>query len=467
MEKQDSEFSKEELAAILKENILLKQQIEELKKDQLYFNALLNEIPAAIYFKDRNSRFLKASNFMAKAFKVENTNAIVGKTDFELQPLEHAEKAFADEQSVIKTGIPLIDKAEKILRPDNQYHWMLTTKLPLKDDKGNIIGLVGIGKDITRIKELELSIVSKNEELISAEEELRQIIDELEIVHEEIIQQKEEIELQKEKIVAQNLILEDHKNILEHLVQKRTEELRMAVLKAEESDRLKSAFLANVSHEIRTPMNAIVGFSQLLNSPEISQDDLAKYIDLINNSAKSLMTLINDILDLSMIQSDQMVIQEHDFGINQMLNDLFAIFSISNDNSVIDFKLNNPIKNKNLILRSDIQRINQLLSNLVTNAFKFTSKGSIELGVILYKSRIVFYVSDTGIGIPKQSLKYIFDRFRKIEKGFKTVFRGAGLGLAISKNLADRLGGELTVTSTLGKGSTFSFSLPKAKIVSN
>jgi PAS domain S-box-containing protein len=445
----------------------LKNRIKELENIQNNLDTLLNNIPIAIYFKDKDSKFIRASKFMADVFKAGNPENMIGKSDFDYHFPEHANKAFQEEQNVIKTEKPLIDIIEKLVRPDNSIHWMVSTKLPLKDKGGNIVGLFGVGRDITAMKEMELSLVQKNEELLAAEEELHQTIEELQTVQEELIRQKDQIEEQSAKILEQNKILESHKNNLEKLVDERTSELTVAKRKAEESDGLKSAFLANMSHEIRTPMNSIVGFSHLLNSPRVTKQDFKSYIELINVSANSLLTLIDDILDLSLIHSDQLIIHEKEFSLNQLMDTIKAIYSIKITNPLVNFTVVNNEESKNLLIMSDMHRLNQILVNLLNNANKFTERGVIELRVKIIETNLVFCVRDTGIGIPKSQLNYIFDRFTKIEDHRSELYRGAGLGLAISINLANRLGADLRVESRLGNGSFFSLILPSSKIVNS
>jgi signal transduction histidine kinase/ligand-binding sensor domain-containing protein/CheY-like chemotaxis protein len=285
--------------------------------------------------------------------------------------------------------------------------------------------------------------------------------------HEKLIQQHEEISSQNEllsemsqEILKQNSELESHRSNLEKLVVDRTKELEIALRKAEESDRLKSAFLANMSHEIRTPMNAIVGFANLLKDHELDPDEKTEFIEIINANSETLLVLIDDILDLSLIEANQLTIKKDIFGLNEMLDHLFSSYSLMNKKSELKIKLGNELHELNLKLNSDRVRIKQVLANLLNNAYKFTEKGSIELGAQRKEEQIVFYVKDTGIGIDDGEVDSIFDRFRKSHSANNTLYRGTGLGLAISKALANLLGGGLKVETSLGQGSTFYFYLP-------
>ncbi len=269
------------------------------------------------------------------------------------------------------------------------------------------------------------------------------------------------------KIEQQKKELEQHRNHLEKLIEQRTEELIAAKEKAEESDKLKSAFLANMSHEIRTPMNAIVGFSNLLGDRELTLDEREEFISLINSNSESLLVLIEDILDLSLIEANQVLIRHEIFDINELLESIYSSFALNNKKPDLEIKLNNNLKNNNIRIDSDKFRTKQILSNLMSNAYKFTDKGSIELGVQLKNDVLVFYVKDTGIGISNEDKDFIFERFRKLGKEKISAYRGAGLGLAISKRLAELMCGELTVDSQIGSGSNFCFTIPFSFVKSN
>lgn len=243
------------------------------------------------------------------------------------------------------------------------------------------------------------------------------------------------------------------------------EELQIALEQAQESDRLKSAFLANMSHEIRTPMNAILGFSDLLGQPENTPDEQAHFTSIIRNAGGRLMHIINDIIDLSKLDSKQVRITPTVCNIGKILQ-----------TTVEAFRESELLKKKpglllitefdgsehNLITETDAIRLQQVLDNLITNAIKYTSKGTITLGVHLLKKDgrevLEFYVSDTGKGIPADKLRIIFERFRQVEE--QEYREGAGLGLSISKALVELLGGAISVASEPGKGTIFSFTIP-------
>ncbi len=293
----------------------------------------------------------------------------------------------------------------------------------------------------------------------------RRLKKENEFLEQKVLERTQQINEQKEELIQQNEIIETHKKELEHLVDKRTAELKKAKEKAEESDRLKSAFLANMSHEIRTPLNAIIGFSSLLSGDDFEIDDKKRFYKIINENTEFLLRLIDDILDLSIIEANQLIINKTVFQINELMDNLYSNFALTNKNKEVEIKLNNTVHSQYLNVYTDRLRLRQILINLMQNAIKFTEKGFIELGLFSENNNLIFYVKDTGTGISEKNQKLIFDRFRKLNKDGSV--RGIGLGLAISKRLADIFGGNITLESELGKGSTFYLIINKEKIITN
>ncbi len=236
-------------------------------------------------------------------------------------------------------------------------------------------------------------------------------------------------------------------------------ELIRAKEHAEESDNLKTAFLQNMSHEIRTPLNGIIGFSELLNDEFISKVDTMRFTSIIKQSGKRLIEIVNNVLDISKIQTGQLEIHKKNILIHLVLEDLFIFFSpIAN---VRNIKLNCNFENdKTTVIFSDEAKLYQILSNLINNALKFTKSGSIDFGFINKNNAVEFYVKDTGIGISKELYEKVFLRFVQAEMSQTRSFEGAGLGLAICKGLVELLGGKIWVESQLNKGTTFYFTLP-------
>ncbi len=293
-------------------------------------------------------------------------------------------------------------------------------------------------------------------------------------------EEKESVERQRDKIAEQNeeLIiteqeLEQHKSNLEKLVKERTkalqqtnEELMKAKQKAESSDKLKTAFLANMSHEIRTPMNAILGFSDLLKN-DLHPEKKNQYLSIIQGKGKLLLQLINDIVDIAKIESDQMEIVRHPFDFEKLMNDVQIVFSqrIKTLNKPVTIKIEK--KDINHLLVSDEIRVKQILYNLVDNAVKYTDSGEIIIAYAIIQDWLEINISDTGVGIPEDKLQTVFNRFERVNISHTKPKEGTGLGLSISKKLTELLGGQLSVKSELGKGSTFTFRIPFEKTDSN
>jgi signal transduction histidine kinase len=235
--------------------------------------------------------------------------------------------------------------------------------------------------------------------------------------------------------------------------------------KAEESDNLKSAFLANVSHEIRTPLNSIVGFSSLLIDPNLDEVIRKTYVDLIESNTESLLVLIDEIMDLSKIEAQQLTLKMQDFSIDGLMEELFAIFNQVHKKHAVELRIAKPDPGKELFVFSDRVRVRQVFVNLLTNALKFTDSGYVEMGYLLLgNEEFALYVKDSGIGISKEHHEAIFQRFRKLNENVGKIYRGTGLGLAITKKLTELLGGRIWIESEPGQGSTFFFTLQDCQL---
>ncbi len=232
--------------------------------------------------------------------------------------------------------------------------------------------------------------------------------------------------------------------------------------KAEESDRLKTAFLHNVSHEIRTPLNAIIGFSGLLDQQGLTESERKEYISIIFKSNDQLLSIINDILNISYIQTGQVRMNKSKFDAGLMLKTLHRQFYPEVIRKNIEFRISKVPENE-LLLVSDENKIIQVVSNLLSNAIKFTQSGYIDIGLTRQDNKVVFYVSDSGIGIPSDKQPNIFERFYQVDVSDSRQFGGMGLGLSISKAYVEYLGGKIWVDSVPGKGSSFYFSIPETK----
>ncbi|MBI9056257.1 MAG: PAS domain S-box protein [Labilibaculum sp.] len=337
-------------------------------------------------------------NRLFEQFNGLENNELIGKTDFDFYPEELAEFYWQKDLAVLSSSESVRFVSWAVSAKEGKRILTETIKTPMHDVDGKLLGVLGVSRDITEIKKTE-------EELVKAKE------------------------------------------------------------KAEESDKLKSIFLANMSHEIRTPMNAIMGFSELLVTPEIDDDEKSQYINIIQSSGNRLLQLIDDIVDVSKLELDQLSINKSESNLYELFTHCINVFkngSLLSEKVNVNLNLNFEEKYRNLFLSTDVNRFQQILDNLISNAIRFSDSGTIELGFSIKKSAkesfIEVYIKDEGIGIPKDKQELIFERFRQ---GDEDQFNdGTGLGLSISKGLVERLGGEIRCESELGKGSTFFFTLP-------
>lgn len=242
----------------------------------------------------------------------------------------------------------------------------------------------------------------------------------------------------------------------------KTEQLNRITKKAEESNRLKSSFLANMSHEIRTPLNAIQGFSELLSNEDLSSEKKKKYEKIINTNCNSLTHLIDEILDLSKIESGLISIKKQKFELIHFLEELIEQYKTSlSDNENVKILFINQLKENTLEINADRFRLKQILNNLINNAIKFTSRGNITIRLdYTGNSELLFSVEDEGIGMDESEIDSIFDRFRKIENDSSNLYRGSGLGLNICRKLLELMDGKIWVKSEKNHGSSFYFTLP-------
>jgi len=237
-------------------------------------------------------------------------------------------------------------------------------------------------------------------------------------------------------------------------------QLQKAKEKAEESDRLKSAFLQNISHEIRTPMNSIMGFTSLIGSPDTSSEMEASFIKAIQNSSNQLLLIINDIVDVSSIEANLSESNITDFNLNSTLNNLYSEFKSKASAKNVSFSLKSGLSDDNSMIRTDQTSLIRVISNLLNNAIKFTNKGQIVFGYFIKESRIEFFVSDTGIGIHSDFHLKVFNSFFQVENSLSRTFGGTGLGLYICKAYVELMGGKIWLESELRKGSIFFFNIP-------
>ena len=237
-------------------------------------------------------------------------------------------------------------------------------------------------------------------------------------------------------------------------------QLKKAKEKAEESDRLKTAFLHNISHEIRTPLNAILGFGALLSDSGIPKEEQESYLESIQDGSDQLLSIISTLLDISSAEAKALQMHETSFNINTTLRSLHKQFLLKTSENSNTLELNMGLNDEHAFIRTDSTRLIQIISNLLVNAFKFTSNGKIEFGYKVKDVELEFYVFDSGIGIPSDQHSIIFDSFYQVEGALNRKYGGTGLGLSICKAYVELLGGRIWVTSVLGAGSQFYFTIP-------
>ena len=370
----------------------------QLAYERDLLRVLLDNVPDRIYFKDLQSRFLRVSAAMARQMGFTDPSEAVGKTDFNIFTELHARPAFEDEQEIIRSGQPIIDKTEEETWQDGRVMWVLTSKLPFRDRTGEIIGTFGISRDITMLKVAE-------------------------------------------------------------------RELAKARDAALESARLKSEFLANMSHEIRTPMNAIIGMAGLLLDTELTREQ-REFAEIIRSSADALLTIINDILDLSKIEAGKLSVEEVDFDLRDTVESTIELLAERADARHLELGclIQGDVPRH---LTGDPGRIRQVLTNLVGNAIKFTDHGEVVVQVSCEKMEdthaiIRFEVMDTGIGIPEDAQSRLFQAFTQVDGSYTRRHGGTGLGLAISRQLVDLMHGQIGFASKGSGGSTFWFTVDVA-----
>ena len=236
--------------------------------------------------------------------------------------------------------------------------------------------------------------------------------------------------------------------------------LELAKQKAEESDKLKSAFLSNIAHEIRTPMHGILGFADMLKTASLSAEQMQEYITIIEKSSARMLNTITDLIEISRIESGQTEINQSLINIDGQLDSIYAIFKPEAEKKGVHLTINNNSETEGSQIRTDREKLDTILTQLLKNAIKYTKRGSIEIGYVLKDKYIEYYVKDTGIGIDMDKQQAIFGRFTQADNSLSKIYEGAGLGLSITKAYVEMLDGTIWVESEPGKGSTFYFTLP-------
>jgi PAS domain S-box-containing protein len=372
--------------------------------------SLMDNIPDSIYFKDEENRLLMVNNSLARGLGL-TVEQVIGKTDFDLFPAKDAEKYFADDSHVLKTGKSIINKIEKSYGPDGKVQYVSTTKIPRIDASGRIVGTIGITRNVT--------------ERLLAEEELRAL-----------------------------------KDGLEEKVKERTRELEESQEKLVRMYNIKSEFINTVSHELRTPLTVMKEGISLVSDGTAGElnDNQKKFLGIAMDNIDRLARLIDDVLDLSKLESGRMQFSVARGNLNELLDNVIKSYEPLIAKKGL--KLRKDLSPSLPLIKFDKDRIAQVLYNLITNAIKFTDKGSISIRSRKRGDRVEVSVEDTGRGIRTKDMPRLFQKFEQINPEDGPRNKGTGLGLVIIKQIIEQLGGEIRVESQYGKSSRFTFTLP-------
>ena len=537
------EKKKRSISELLKEISKLQKRIKELENkksvstndavvhDRLFLRSIIDNLPDAIYVKDKDARKIIANLTDVKNIGLSSEDELLNKTDFDFYPKEIAEGFLADDKSVLQSGKAMINREEFFVDKEGNKHWLLTSKIPLRDHNKNIIGIIGIGRNITDRKLAEESLEYERNFLktlinslpdaiyakdtagrktianladllnmgFTSEEEVlgktdydffpKEIAEKFYANDRSIIEKgnavlnKEEYFFDKEgnkhwlqtskvplrdsndevvgligisrDITAQKIAEEELKKTYEKL-EKTNEDLKKA-------NRVKAEFLANMSHEIRTPLNAVIGLTELLLRTPLN-DEQKDYVQTILNSGDILLSLINDILDFSKIEAQKIDLENQPFDLMVCIEEALDLVAGKADDKGIElaYSLEKGLPTR---FMGDVTRLRQILVNLLSNSIKFTEKGEVIISVSgqlldSYSYKLNFSVRDTGIGIKPEVCKTLFQAFTQADASTTRKFGGTGLGLTISKKLSELMGGTMWVESDgIGKGSTFYFTI--------
>jgi len=419
--------------------VLLRYKVRKvtikIKKSEEIFKTFMEHSTAYVYIKDESLKHIYSNQKVKEIDKKTSLNDFESaSTIFDPETVKKLEDADRKILNFETKQLSLIYSFQL----DNTIRWLHDYKflLQLPNEKAKV---GGVALDITKLKEAEEELLLANKIVEQHKLDLQIKNEEYESINEELSETNQLLLLAKEK--------------------------------AEESDRLKTAFLQNMSHEIRTPLNAISGFSGMLNKPELSEEKRKSFVSIIQNSSNQLVSIVSDILTISSLETKQEKLNVEKVCINNIIVDLLAIFKQHAQNQNISLYAKQHLSNSQSEIYSDKTKITQILTNLLTNALKFTHKGVIEFGYTLRQAQgsvgelvepieMEFYVKDTGIGINPEFHDKIFERFRQADKSINKLYGGTGLGLSISKAFAELLGGKIWVHSEFEKGSTFYFTIP-------
>jgi len=515
------ELVDERAAQLTTTNEQLQQEITEreraesaLSDERNMLRTLIDSLPDYIFVKDTESRFIINNTSHSRVLGVTTPEEVIGKTDFDFFPEELAKQYYADEQSIIQSGQPLINREEFTLDKDGKKQWLLTSKVPSRDSNGSIVGFVGVSRDITERKLVQEALqreMAKLEAMISGMEEGVMFADTQDCIVEANPYLCQLMQMNRDEVIGKTLLdlhygadtdwlrnqiqtfrsqpdsppaiiqcsLRDSQMILRMQPIYRSgvydgvllniidvTELINAKREAEKANLAKSEFLANMSHELRTPLNSIIGFAEVLRDGicgELNEEQTESVLD-IYESGKHLLQMINDILDLSKVEAGKMELQLEEFPLPDAINDIQSIIRDIANKKRLKLQVVVPEVLPNFY--ADQMKFKQIMYNLLSNAVKFTpDEGSITIEAGLSNDEFLVSVADTGIGIHQKEQEAIFDEFKQVDSSRSRQYEGTGLGLALTKRLVELHGGKIWLDSEgLGKGSKFSFTLPTREL---
>lgn len=504
-----------------------KQMEEALAYERDLLRALLTNTPDLIYLKDTELRILRCSASMARWLGLGSPDQAIGRTDFDFLPKEVAQSRYEEEQQLLLTRRPVLEKLEEMTDAEGVVHSVITNKVPLYSATGSLRGLIGISTEVTRLLQTEKALRMAQQRYrdfferavegifqttpdghyrdanpalakmygYESREDLMEALTDIE--HQLYVnphRREEFVKLMREKgkvtgfesevyrrdgsriwisenaqaVQDENGEVLYYEGTVEDITARKKAELESenARRAAVESARLKTEFLTNVSHEIRTPMNGIVGIAGLLAETPLTEEQ-REYVETIRSSAGALQELINDLLDLSKIEAGRMALEKVPFALRELTEttiDVVAERAHQKNLELVSW-INCDLP---AAVQGDAGRLRQVLLNLVANAIKFTEKGEVLVHVLKVAETpqqitVRFEVRDTGIGIPPEAQGRIFQSFVQADGSTTRRYGGTGLGLAISKQLVELMGGRIGVHSTPGQGSTFWFEVPLDK----
>lgn len=496
-----------------------KKKERELQESRQFLKSIYEGVNHSIFvvdvLSDGTYRY-RGINRLHELLTGLSNEAVVGKSPGEVIDPLSAEKVVRHYDDCVRGDAPV--RYEEQLSFGGREMWWETVLNPIHSEEGGISRIIGTSTDITRHKQTEAAlkklgvavkqspavvvitgldgtieyvnpkftrltgysareVIGKNPRVFKSGMVPKEVYDKLwkrvlagQEWHGEFYNKKKNGELYWEEAVIAPILNEEgiitsFVAVKEDITEKKKlwSELIAAKEKAEESDRLKTAFLANISHEIRTPMNGILGFSELLKEPHLSGEEQAEYIGLIEQSGLRMLNIINELIDISRIEAGETVLQIAETSINRIMRELHSFFRPEAGKKGLRFSCFPGLADEESLIETDSSKLSQILTNLIQNALKFTADGHVEFGYARKDGMLEFYVADSGIGIPLDRQEEIFERFRQVDSRHARSFEGTGLGLCISRAYAGMLGGSIGVTSVEGRGSRFQFTLPYSR----